>query len=82
MNPKGKENGFSVEMKSRDGIDAISFSENTHGVLIEGTLGELEELGMFEEAVLIVEGTKGTLRVDLTSDDLKKIMYREVKNGE
>lgn len=82
MNPNGKENGFSVEMKSRENVDTISFSENSHGVLIEGTLGTLEELGMFEEAVLIVEGTKGTLRIDLTPDDLRKIIHREVKNGE
>jgi hypothetical protein len=82
MNPIGKENGFSVEMKSRENLDAISFTENTRGVLIEGTLGKLEELGMFEETVLIVEGTKGTLRVDLTPDDLRKIMSKEVKNGE
>jgi hypothetical protein len=82
MNPNGKENGFSVEMKSRENVDAISFSGNTDGVLIEGTLGKLEELGMFEEAVLIVEGTKGTLSVDLTPDDLRKIVSKEVKKGE
>ena len=82
MITKGKENGFSVEMRSRDDVDAISFSGNTDGVLIEGTLGRLEELGMFEEAVLIVEGTKGTLRVDLTPEDLGKIIQREVRNGE
>ena len=82
MNPIRKENGFSVEMKSRENVDTISFSENTYEVLIEGTLGKLEELGMFEEAVLIVEGTKGTLRVDLTPDDLRKIMSEEVKKGE
>ena len=82
MNPNKKENGFSVEMKSRENVDAISFSESSHGVLIEGSLGILKELGMLEEAVLTVEGTKGTLRVDLTPDDLRKIMHREVKNGE
>ena len=65
-----KENGFSVEMRSRDHLDAILFSEDTRGVLIEGTLGELEELGLFEEAVLVVKGTKGTLMVDLTPDAL------------
>jgi hypothetical protein len=82
MNPNRKENGFSVEMKSHENVDAISFSESSHEVLIEGTLGKLEELRMFEEAVLIMEGTKGTLRVDLTPDDIRKIMFKEVKNGE
>jgi hypothetical protein len=82
MNPYGKENGFSVEMKSRENVDAISFSDNTRGVLIEGTIGDLEELGMSEEAVLVVEGTKGTLRIDLTPDDLRKMMSKEVKSGE
>ena len=82
MNPIRKENGFSVEMKSRENVDTISFSDNSHGVLIEGTLGTLKELGMFEEAVLTVEGTKGTLRVDLTPGDLRKVMSEEVKKGE
>jgi hypothetical protein len=82
MNPKGKENGFSVEMGSREDIDAISFSEDTRGVLIEGTLGELEELGMFEDAVLILKGTKGTLRVDLTPDDINRIMSKEEEHHE
>ena len=70
----GKENGFSVEMRSRDHLDAILFSEDTRGVLIEGTLGELEELGLFEETVLVVKGTKGTLMVDLKPDDLKEMV--------
>ena len=70
----GKENGFSVEMRSRDHLDAILFSEDTRGVLIEGTLGELEELGLFEEAVLVVKGTKGTLMVDITPDALMKMV--------
>jgi hypothetical protein len=82
MNPKGKENGFSVEMSSLDDVDAISFSENTGRVLVEGTLGEIEELEICEGTVLIVEGSKGTLRVDLTPDDLVKIVHREVKSGE
>ena len=69
-------------MKSRENLDAISFTRNTDGVLVEGTLGELEELGMFEEAVLIVEGTKGTLRVDLTPGDLRKITHGEAKSVE
>lgn len=71
-----------MEMKSRENVDAITFSEDARGVLIEGTLGELEELEMFEGAVLVVEGTKGTLRVDLAPDDLRKMMSKEVKNSE
>ena len=75
-----KENGFSVEMTSRDSLDAILFSEDTRGVLIEGNLGELEELGMFEEAVLVVKGAKGKLMVDLKPDDLKKLIQRGEKD--
>lgn len=70
----GKENGFSVEMKSRDHLDTILFSEDTRGVLIEGTLGELETFDLFEEAVLVVKGTKGTLMVDLIPEALKEMV--------
>jgi hypothetical protein len=80
MIPKGKENGFSVEMRSLKDIEKLSFSEDKREVLIEGTLGELEELGTFEEEVLILEGTKGTLRVDITIEDIRKIVSKEEKN--
>ena len=70
-----------MEMKSRENVNTISFSAKTRGVLIEGTLGTIEDLGMFEEAVLIVEGSKGTIRIDLTREDLKKILCEEVKKG-
>ena len=82
MNLKRKENGFSVEVRSFENIEALSFSEVNRGVLIEGTLGELEELEMFDEAVLVLIGTKGTLRVDLTTDDIKMILPEEEKKIE
>jgi hypothetical protein len=81
MDQNVKEHGFSVEMESRENVNTISVSKNAQ-VLIEGTLGRIEDLGLFEEAVLIVEGSKGTIRIDLTPGDLKKILCKEVKTGE
>jgi len=37
-------------------------------------LGELEELSMIEGAVLEVRGSKGALRIDLSEDELRKML--------
>jgi hypothetical protein len=56
-------------------------SNDTHeGVLFEGFLGELEELGMVEEVILEVKGSNGTLRIDLNEDELRKMLDK--KKGE
>jgi len=41
-------------------------------VLFEGVLGKLEELEVIEEKVLRIKGSKGTLMVDLSEEELHK----------
>jgi hypothetical protein len=78
---RSKNHAFSVEMKSKKYIKTISMSNDTHeGVLFEGFLGELEELGMVEEVILEVKGSNGTLRIDLNEDELRKMLDK--KKGE
>lgn len=75
---KCKKHAFSVEMKSKDHIKSISMSNGPHGgVLFEGFLGELEELGMVEEVILEVKGCNGTLRIDLDEDELRKMLAKK-----
>ena len=53
----------------------ISVSNESHDrVLFEGSLGELDDLSMIEGAVLEVKGSNGTLRIDLTRDELTRII--------
>ena len=78
---KRKKHAFSVEMKSKEYIKTISVSDDSQeGVLIEGFLGKLEELGMVEEVILEVKGLNGTLRIDLDEEELRKMLDK--KKGE
>lgn len=68
MGNKGN-HGFYVELKSREYLKSISISDvGCEGVLIEGFLGELDELFMLDGLVLQMRGTQGTLMVDLIED--------------
>jgi hypothetical protein len=72
------EHTFSVEMKSRKHVKHISMSNESHDrVLFEGSLGELEELSMVEGAVLEVRGVNGVLRIDLSEEELRKMLSQK-----
>ena len=72
------EHAFSIEMKSKKHVKHISLSDESHEhVLFEGILGELEELSMVEGAVLEVKGTNGVLRIDLSKDELQKMLFQK-----
>jgi hypothetical protein len=70
---------FSVEIKSKKFIKILSISKS-NGVLFEGSLGELQDLLMIEDAALELKGTYGVLRVDLTEKELLNILKK--KKGE
>jgi len=66
---------FSIELNSKSYVKHISVSNNSHDrVLFEGSLGEMDDLSMIEGAVLEVKGSNGVLRVDLTQDELIRII--------
>jgi len=72
---KRMEHTLSIEIKSKKHVRHISMSDVSHEhVLFEGCLGELEELSMTEGAVLEVRGSKGALRIDLSEDELRKML--------
>jgi hypothetical protein len=64
---------FSIELNSKSQIERISMSnEKGDGFLIEGFLGELQNLGLVEGEMLEITGSNGVLRTDLTESELKK----------
>ncbi len=74
------EHSFSVEMRSKEHVKHISLSDELHDrVLFEGSLGKLEELSMIEGAVLVVKGANGVLRIDLSEDKLRKMLFPKKK---
>ena len=69
-----KENhSFSVQLKCKEYVKTVSLADETE-VLFEGYLGELESLGIIEEAVVEIKGSKGVLRVDLTRSQLMQLL--------
>ena len=64
-------------MKSKRFVKSISISDESHDrVLFEGNLGELMDLSLVEGDVLEFVGVNGVLRVDLTLDQLKRIISK------
>jgi len=46
-------------------------------VLLEGVLGELEDLEVLDETVLRIAGSNGTLMIDLTEDELRDMLFKK-----
>ncbi|NQT09286.1 hypothetical protein HQ586_09430 [Candidatus Bathyarchaeota archaeon] len=71
--------GFSVELKAKSHVRSISLSNSgREGVLLEGTIGEIEELDILEGAVLQIKGKHGTIMVDLSEDKLRELLDKKV----
>lgn len=63
---------FSVELKSKHHLRNLSLTNGPHDrVLVEGSIGELEQASFIEDTLLEVIGNKGTLRINLTHQELK-----------
>ena len=77
---KDKDNGhgFSVELKRKNHVRSISISNSEReGVLLEGTIGDVEELDILDGAVLQIKGTHGTIMVDLCEDKLRALIEKK-----
>jgi hypothetical protein len=71
------QHGFSVEVESEKYIINLTIKEKNRGVLVEGYLGEIRTLGIIDDAVLVIEAEHGTLRLDLTPDELSNIVRKK-----
>lgn len=75
MRNRTAEHAFSIEMKSKEFLRHISMSDKAQDtVLIEGFLGELEEIDIVEGSMLEVRGANGVLRMDLRKEELRKLL--------
>jgi len=72
--------GFSLEIKSKKHLRDFNLSNGgREAVLIEGDLGPLKDISFFEEKVLIVKGSHGTLRVELSKADIRDLAFTREK---
>jgi hypothetical protein len=75
MKRRMEEHSFSIEMKSRNSLSHISLSDrSSEPVLIQGELGGLEEVYLQEGVTLEVRGGKGTLRLDISREELGRFL--------
>ena len=72
---KDDEHMFSIELKSKEHVKRVALpNENGGNVLIEGFLGKLQDLSFTEGIMLEIQGTNGTLRMDLSEKELERIL--------
>jgi hypothetical protein len=63
---------FSIEMTSKHHVKTLTLANDTHmPVLVEGDLGELQEVTLVEGDVLEFVGTNGVLRIDVRDAHLE-----------
>ena len=75
---KTSEHMFSIELKSKEYIkNVILTNAGTDNILMEGFLGELETLSFTEGIMFEIKGSNGSLRMDLTKQELKRLLPKK-----
>ena len=73
---------FSIEMTSKKYVRQIIITNDVYNrVLFEGFLGKLQALKIFDEDMLEIKGSYGTLRLDIHVKDLMKFIQLKKKSG-
>jgi len=69
---------FSVELKSKEYVKNLSLSDDgRERVLVEGVLGELEELDVLEGTVFQLKGANGSMTLDLTEEEISRMLTKK-----
>jgi len=77
MREINKERFFSVELKSKVSLKNVTLTNNgLENVLLEGTLGQLQQASFAEDLILEVVGDKGVLRINLSQSEIKESKNR------
>jgi len=75
---KAGKHTFSIELKSKEYLKLVAMPNGAKdNVLIEGFLGDLEAVDLVEGAMLEIQGSNGTFKIDLKEEELNKLF----KNG-
>ena len=68
-----------MELDSGDDLLKVNIPNRSQRIMVEGTIGALKRAEFVDDAVLELVGTNGTLRVDLSKDDLAKHTQKGVE---
>ena len=77
MNTQTNEHSFSIELRSKSYLSLEQPKDVDGSVLIEGSLGDLKKLIFVEGVMLHLEGTRGSLRLDITETEWNRLLRRE-----
>ena len=74
---RAEKHTFSIELKSKEYLNLVAMPNGAKdNVLIEGFLGDLLTIDLVEGAMLEVQGTNGTFKMDLKEEELNKLCNR------
>ena len=78
-----EERGFSLELNSKEHMKRFTILEGAGSrVLVEGFLGVLQRITLVEGLMLEVKGSNGVLRMDMTEDELRRILSVKTEASE
>ena len=70
------EHCFSVELSSKEHVKKFTILNGAGSrFLVEGFLGELQQVTLVEGLMLEVKGSNGILRLDMTEAELRKALF-------
>ena len=76
---KFQEHMFSIELNSSRYVKNLSLATDCdEGVLMEGFLGEIEDIDFTEGIMLEINGTKGVLRMDLSKKEWNELLTQKM----
>ena len=80
MEDRCDEHSFSIELKSKKQVKTIALTNKIQNrILLEGSLGKLEEITLIEGRVVELKGVNGTLRLDICEDELMQLLKPKKK---
>jgi hypothetical protein len=78
LSARNSERSFTVELKSKAHLRSIAVTNaQSEGVLIEGALGELQQVRFVDGVILEVVGANGVLRLDIWEDEITRKPLKE-----
>jgi hypothetical protein len=83
MKKRIENHAFSVELKSKEHLKAIALPSNADSsVLIEGVLGGFLGASFVEDSMLEIQGTHGTVRIDMDTKEFRRLIASQTGKRE
>jgi len=80
-NKTEKERFFSVELTSKTNLTKVTLANDSQeNVLVEGTIGKLQQATFAEDVILEVVGDKGVLRINLEESEINRTAKKAKNN--